>query len=101
MAKKKKTERFSPRTIFSVGTLESYQQIAAKPAVHIDCTGGLCFDNSRALVAYSDTMIQLDMGTVGVRVEGDSLRLKFYRWNRVAVRGHITTLEFLYGGEKK
>lgn len=100
MRQKKKRPGFHPRAIFSVGTQEAFQSAAARPAVHIDCTGGLCFENIREIVAYTDSMIQIDMGKTGVRVEGDSLRMTFYRKRRVSVRGRITSLEFLYGGER-
>ncbi len=98
MTAKKRRARFSPRAIFSGGTQAQFSRVCAKPAVHIDCAGGLCFENARGIVAYTDTMIQLDMGGVNVRVEGDSLCMTFYRRDRIAVQGRVASLEFLYGG---
>lgn len=97
MLRKRKRTGFSPRTAFAVGTQREFERILAKPAVYIDCEGGLCFENSRAVLEYTDSAICLDMGKIGVRVEGDALRMTFYRRDRVAVRGRVTSLEFLYG----
>ena len=94
--KKKKTAR--PGDVFSLNTKEEFHRILAKPAVHIDCDGGLCFENCRAVVAYTETTARLDMGAMTVRVEGDGLRMTLLRRDRVLVRGRITSLEFLYGG---
>ena len=97
MLQKKKRRGFSPRTAFAVGTVREFERILAKPAVYIDCDGGLCFENSKAMLEYTDTVICMDMGAITLRVEGDALRMTFYRRDRVAVRGRVTSLEFLYG----
>ena len=64
---------------------------------HLEMIGGrqLCLEQHKGLLAYSDTAIDINTGTLVVRVRGTGLQLLAMTAEELRVGGTIEAVEFL------
>ena len=54
----------------------------------------LLVENHRGIITYSDTLIEIDCGSVKLAVRGDALRLEAMSGSDMFICGRIIALEF-------
>lgn len=94
--KEKRGARISPKAIFAVSAQAMEPILHAQPLVFLNCNGILEVENHKGIVSYDTEKIVLNMGTVCVRIEGDSLKMDILRKNFIRIHGRIFAIHLCY-----
>ena len=90
--KQDKSFKGMARSLLSKGERALY----LAPMIHINVGGEVQVDNAKAVLAFDEQGITIDLGCQSVNIAGINLVLSTFEKNQITLHGNITAINFSY-----